>query len=468
MDEDIFFTPATALAIAIRRKSLSPVELVDALFERIAKLNPVLKAFIVLTEEAARDQARRAEQAVMAGDALGPLHGVPVTIKDFIDVAGLATTYGSHIFKDNVVARDAVVVERVRAAGAIVIGKTTAPDFGWKATGDSRLTGDARNPWSLAHTPGGSSAGAAASVAAGLGPLAVGTDGAGSIRVPASFCGIVGFKASYGRVPQPGQSPAQTSHTGPMARTVADAALLLKVLAGPVGCDPVTLPMPPEDYPALLDAGIAGRRIAYSPDLGFATGIDPEVAARCHEAALALADAGAIVEEATPNWGDPSPIMLDMWPAIWAGRVGDRLEAFRDRLDPGLVACTEEGLRQPPETFVRAQMRRVTWCEQTYRFFERYDFLLTPSVAVPALEIGRLQPRGAREHPWNWLSWAPFSFPFNLAWNPAITVPAGHADDGRPIGLQIVGRRLDDTGVLQAAAAFEQIRPWAQLRPAVR
>ena len=464
-NEDLCFTPAAELAALIRARKLSPVELTDIVLDRLHALEPKLNAFITITDDQARIDARRAEQAVMDGETLGPLHGVPMGLKDFIETKGVRTTFGSHLMVDNVPKQDSVVAARVRAAGGIFLGKTMGPDMGWKATGDSILTGSSHNPWSLDHTPGGSSSGACATVAAGIGTLTVGTDGAGSIRIPASFCGVFGLKPSYGRVPQPGQSPTNGSHTGPIGRTVADGALLLKVIAGPHESDPATLQAAPKDYPALLETGVAGKRMAWSLDLGFAEMMDPEVADLCAKAARAFEDTGAIVEEATPDWGNPMPIIRDFWPALWAGRIGHAIEEFRDRLDPGLVACAEVGLRQRPETFFKAQMERVAFCERTHHFFERYDFLLTPTVAVPALKIGRIVPDGCPDHPWDWLSWCPFGFPFNLTWHPAATVPAGFTRDGRPVGLQIVGRRFDDLGVLQASAAFERVRPWAQVRP---
>jgi aspartyl-tRNA(Asn)/glutamyl-tRNA(Gln) amidotransferase subunit A len=464
-DGELCFAPVTQLTAMMRRRQLSPVELTDIVLKRQQALQPKLNAFVTVLADQARAEAKSAEAAIMRGDALGPMHGLPIGIKDFIDVKGVRTTFSSYLFENNVAGDDAVVVKRVRAAGAIIIGKTGGSDNGWKATGDSPLTGTIRNPWSLEHTPGGSSSGAAASVAAGIGPMAIGTDGAGSIRIPASFSGIFGMKPSYGRVPQPGQSPLQGSHTGPMSRTVADSALLLKVIAGRHDSDPSTLQGPPDDYPLFLQRGIAGKRMAWSPDLGFARRVHPEVAAACANAARAFEECGAIVEETSPDWGDPMPFMLDFWPAVWAGRIGDRLAEFRDRLDPRLVLCAEEGLRQPPATLFRAMVKRVAFCERIYRFFERYDFLLTPSVAVPALRLGLIAPEDFPEHPWDWLCWSPFSFIFNLSWNPAATVPAGFTGDGRPIGLQIVGRHFDDLGVLQAASAFEQLRPWSHLRP---
>ena len=304
-NEDLCFTPAAELAALIRARKLSPVELTDIVLDRLHALEPKLNAFITITDDQARIDARRAEQAVMDGETLGPLHGVPMGLKDFIETKGVRTTFGSHLMVDNVPKQDSVVAARVRAAGGIFLGKTMGPDMGWKATGDSILTGSSHNPWSLDHTPGGSSSGACATVAAGIGTLTVGTDGAGSIRIPASFCGVFGLKPSYGRVPQPGQSPTNGSHTGPIGRTVADGALLLKVIAGPHESDPATLQAAPKDYPALLETGVAGKRMAWSLDLGFAEMMDPEVADLCAKAARAFEDTGAIVEEATPRLGQP-------------------------------------------------------------------------------------------------------------------------------------------------------------------
>lgn len=467
MTQELRYATAVDLARLVRTRAVSPVELIEDFLRLADVLEPRLNTFVTLDVDGARAQAKQAEVAVLSGDELGPLHGVPMSVKDFLHVRGMPTRFGSRLSDAAPAAQDSVVVARARAAGAVIVGKTTAPDYGWKATSDSPLTGNTRNPWNPLMTAGGSSSGAAAGVAAGLGPLTIGTDGAGSIRIPAAFCGVFGMKASYGRVPQAGQSPASTSHTGPISRTVADSALLLRIIAGPHGSDPVTLEGEPADYLDGLERGIAGKRIAYSPDLGFITRIDREVAATCYRGARALDEAGAHVEDVSVDWGDPMAFMLDLWPAIWAGRIGDQLAKHRDEFDPGVVACAEEGMRQAPNTFVRAQMRRVEYCERTYRLFEDYDFLVTPTVGVPAFEVGRLQPPGYPEHPWDWFSWAAFSFPFNLSWYPAATVPAGFTADGRPIGLQIVGRRFDDLGVLQAARAFEVIRPWEQVRPAL-
>ena len=465
--EELCFTPAVELARMIREREVSPVEVTRTVLERAEALEPSLNAFVILMAEQAMADARAAESAVQSGAALGPLHGVPVTIKDFNDIKGLPTCYGSNVMKNNIARDDSIVVKRLREAGAIVIGKTTGPDFGWKALGDSPLTGVTRNPWNTDHTPGGSSSGAAATIAAGVAPLALGSDGAGSIRVPAAFCGIVGLKPTLGRVPFPNQAPGYIAHNGPMTRTVADAALMLGVMAGPHGSDPLSCEGPAEDYLGKLQQGVQGLRVAWSPDLGFAKRVHPEVARIAEDAARAFGKLGCTLEDATPPWPSPKPIIDDIWSAGMAGRHGRYLAQFEQQMDPGLVACIRHGQAQPPDTLAQAQIRRTEWSQQTYPFFEQYDLLLTPSVAVPALKVNTLLPEDWEPHAWDWIEWAPFSFPFNLNGYPAITVPAGFTSDGLPVGLQIVSRRFNDLGVLQAAAAFEAACPWAQHRPAL-
>src|SRR2546427_2383795 len=298
---DLCFTPATDLVTMIRTKQLSPVELTRAVLDRIEHLNPKLNAFCTLTADAALERAREAEAAVMRGEALGHLHGVPFSIKDLAFTKGVRTMSGSHIFATRVPDTDAPFVRRLHAAGGIMLGKTTSPEFGWKALGDSPLTGITRNPWNTAMTTGGSSAGAAAAAAAGLGPLAHGSDGAGSIRIPSSFCGVYGLKPSYGRVPMwPISNNDYASHNGPMTRTVADAALMLSVMAGPDDWDKSALDAPPADYVGRLGDGVRGLRVAFSADLD-GLRVDPDVAAIGGKAARAFQDLGAVVAGAQPG-----------------------------------------------------------------------------------------------------------------------------------------------------------------------
>ena len=465
---DLCYTPATELLSLIRTKALSPVELCRAVLERIERLNPRLNACCAITADTALDTARRAEQAAARGEPLGPLHGIPFTIKDLAFTRGVRTMSGSFIFEHRVTDVDAPYVRRLKEAGGVMIGKTTTPEFGWKALGDSPLTGITRNPWNPGMTSGGSSAGAAVAAAAGLGPIHQGSDGAGSIRIPSSFCGIYGFKPTYGRVPMwPVSNTDSTSHTGPMTRTVADAALMLAVMAGADDWDRTSLDGAPADYVGRLTEGIKGLRVAWSPDLG-GLRVDAEVAAVAKQAALAFPELGCVVEEvADPRFADTHEMVRSMWNAHYAGNFGRYLTEWRDRMDPGLVAAIEDGFRYSAAHYVEMRGRKFAHSDSVRALFDTYELLLTPSVSVTAFEVGRLNPAHFPQHDWDWFPWASFSYPFNFTGQPAASVPAGFTPSGMPVGLQIVGRRCADLTVLQASAAFEQARPWARKRPAV-
>ena len=463
---ELGFTAATELARQIRTKALSPVELARAVIERIERLNPKVNAFCTLLADAAMNSAREAEAAVVKGSALGPLHGIPFSIKDLAFTKGVRTMGGSFIFEHRVPDADAAFIPRLQKAGGIFLGKTTSPEFGWKALGDSPLTGISRNPWNTAMTTGGSSAGAGAAVAAGLGPLHQGSDGAGSIRIPASFCGIFGFKPSYGRVPMwPASNNDYSSHNGPMTRTVADAALMLSVMAGPDDRDRTCLDAAPDDYVGKLQRDLKGMRVAYSPDLGAGLRVDPDVATLVRAGVLAFEDLGCVVEEVKPGFADTHEMIRLMWSAHEAGNRGPFLKQWRERMDPGLVACIEDGLRVSLVDYIQMRDRKFAFWDSVRPLFERYELLLTPSVSVTALEVGRLNPAHFPQHAWDWFPWASFSYPFNFTGQPAATVPAGFTAAAMPVGLQIVGRRFDDLTVLQASAAFEAARPWAARRP---
>jgi len=466
-DADLCYTPATELLALIRAKKLSPVELAEAVLARIERLNPSLNAFCTLVPDAARAAAARAEAAVTSGAPLGPLHGVPFTIKDLAFTAGIRTMGGSAIFEHRVPEADAPFVRRLKEAGGVMLGKTTTPEFGWKALGDSPLTGITRNPWNTGMTSGGSSAGAAVAAAAGMGALHQGSDGAGSIRIPSAFCGIYGLKPSFGRVPMwPASNTDSASHTGPMTRTVADAALMLSVMAGPDLFDRTALDAAPADYLARLDDGVARLRIAWSPDLA-GERVDPDVASVASQAALAFQGLGAIVEEVTPTFADSRRMIRCMWNVHQAGNYGQYLGEWRERMDPGFVAAIEDGLTYSGAEYVAMRGRKLAYWDSVRPLFERYDLVLTPAVSVAAFDVGRLNPRGWPDHPWDWFDWAPFSYPFNFTGQPAASVPAGFTPSGMPVGLQIVGRPWADLMVLQASRAFEQARPWAAKRPTV-
>jgi aspartyl-tRNA(Asn)/glutamyl-tRNA(Gln) amidotransferase subunit A len=339
---DLCYMPATEVAAAIKAKKLSSVEVVDAVLTRIDRLNPILNAYCAVTHEEARAAAKTAEAAVMRGGATGILHGVPVSIKDLIMTKGVRTTWGSKMFEQFVPDEDAPVVERLKGAGAIVLGKTNTPEFGFKGVTDNPVFGPTRNPWSLAHTPGGSSGGGTAAVAAGLGPLAVGTDGGGSIRIPCSCCSLFGLKPTLGRVAAaPTYGGLETlSHTGPMTRTVRDAALMMSAIAGPDARDLSSLPADGTDYVAEIDRGVQGLRLAWTPDWGYAP-VDPEVRRIAAAAAQRFNQAGCRVDEANPGFQSPEGPFHVLFSGSIAARLGDRLPEWRDRLDPGLVLMIE-------------------------------------------------------------------------------------------------------------------------------
>ena len=465
---DLVWLPALEVAALIRAKKVSPVEVVDAVLARIERVNPALNCFAAVTAEEARDAAVAAEVAVMTGETLGPLHGVPVSIKDLLFTRRVVTTGGSRLFADHVPEEDAVAVERLKGAGAIIIGKTTTPEFGHKAVTESPLLGITRNPWNPALTSGGSSGGAAVAVATGLGPLAVGTDGGGSIRVPASFCGIYGLKPSFGRVPQAPGFPGweNISHTGPMTRSVRDAALMLDVIAGPDDRDRYSLPATDRSFLAACGEGIAGLSVAWSPDLGYAR-VDPEVADLCAAAAERFESFGGHVEVVSPSWEDPEEMFRVTVAAETWSAWGDRLELDGDKMDRSFRAFLKFGGTITSQQLLRALRARNEFWTEVQRFLARFDLLITPTVAVPPFAVGRPGLNEINGEPSSPLGWMPFCFPFNLTGQPAASVPVGFTRAGLPVGLQIVGRRHVDHTVLAASAAFEAAQPWADRRPPI-
>ncbi len=467
-DDDLCFTPATDLVRMIRNRTVSPVEILRATLARAEALDARLNAICTPMFETALQEARAAEAAVMRGDHLGSLHGIPTTIKDLAFTKGVRTMGGSNLYRDRVPAVDHVHVERLREAGAILIGKTTVPELGWKGNGDSPVTGITHNPWKHGMNAGGSSAGAAVCAAAGIGSLHQGSDGAGSIRMPAAFCGVFGMKPSYGRIPYwPMPNNGAISHVGPITRTVADSALMLQAMAGPDDRDAASLDSQPDDFRGRLNEGVKGLRVAYSPDLGYLR-VDPEVAARVESAALTFEELGCAVEVVDPGWGDPIAMEHVLFAGGYAGMLGHLLDQWADRLDPGLLALTRHGMTYSAADYVRAQGERLQYYDKVHAFFQRHDLLLTPSLSVAAFDATRLIPEHWEQHPWDWLRWAGFSYPFNLTWLPAASCPCGFTSEGLPVGIQIVAGRLQDLRVLQASRAFEVARPWAHIRPTLR
>jgi aspartyl-tRNA(Asn)/glutamyl-tRNA(Gln) amidotransferase subunit A len=463
---ELCYMPALELAAAIKARQVSPVEVVEAVLARIERLNPKLNAYCTLTTEAARTAAQEAESAVMRRDALGALHGVPVSIKDLVATKGVRTTYGSKLYEHFIPDEDAPVVERLKQAGAIILGKTNTPEFGHKGVTDNPVFGLSRNPWSLDHTPGGSSGGGAAAVAAGMGPLAVGTDGGGSIRIPCSCCGIYGLKATLGRVPAaPTFGGLDTlSHTGPMTRTVRDAALMLMAIVGADPRDPGSLPHDGADFLADIERGIKGLRVGWTPDWGYAA-LDPQVRQITEAAAKRFVELGCRVEEANPEFSDPDRAYGILSSATTAARLAEQFDEWRDRFDRSLVPQIEYGRRWAAVDFVQAANLRRTLNDAFRKFFSYYDLLLTPTLAAPPLPVGVDDYRQIGGRNVGARGWIAFTFPLNLTGLPAATVPCGWTPEGLPVGLQIIGPRLAEALVLRASAAFEALAPWVDKRP---
>ncbi len=472
---ELGYMTAYQLRRHIAEKEVSPVLVIEATLSRIDRYNDALGAFITVCSDLAMEQAREAEQAVMRGEELGPLHGIPVPIKDLESVRGIRFTHGS-IPGEEVGTTDALCVERVRAAGGIIIGKTNTPEYGYAGTTENRVYGSCRNPWNTGRTSGGSSGGSAAAVAAGLTAMAQGSDGGGSVRIPSSFTGIYGIKATQGRIPRrhvdaQSWSPINNSSVGPMTRTVRDAAILMRCLAGPSSdAEYGTLDERPPDFEAAIGRGVRGLKIALSVDLGGAV-VDRQVVEKVQSAARFFEEQGAAVEEADFKADDPEDqfrTFFDFFCARGYVSYGGLVEEAesRDQLTDYFCHCLEHGRSLSAADFISALNKIGRYRAYVSAFFDRYDLLLAPTTAVSAFPIGEppLEIGGRLcSHPdWDFFPFTPL---FNLTGNPAASVPCGFSEDGLPIGLQIVGRLRDEETIIAASAVFEEGRPWAEKQP---
>jgi len=459
---DLTFTPATELRDLIRSRRASPVEILELVLARAEAVQTRLYPFVTIDAEAARAAARTAEAAVMQQAPLGALHGIPISIKDLEPTRGLRTTYGSKFSEHHVPTYDSIVVERVRAAGGVIFAKTNTPSYGHKDSCDNLLMPPTRNPWNPDRTSGASSGGAAVAVAVGAGPLAHGTDGAGSIRIPAALCGVFGLKPAFGRIAAWPNADiwAARSHSGPMTRTVRDAGMLLDVLAGPDPRDPMSLDATDENFLAACEPGdLTGLKVAWSADFGYAT-VDAEVRQVAETAARRFTELGCTVEAVDPGWDDPAPWAETLWHMNMAARFSDQLDEHPDWIDPTLRTMIEAGRRLSGLEAGRAQVARTAFYNQAQQFMQRFDLLLTPQmpcVAWPA--------EGAATASESIFNHLPFTFPFNGTGWPAASVPCGFNTEGLPIGLQIVAPWRQDGLCLRAAAAFEALQPWQARRP---
>jgi aspartyl-tRNA(Asn)/glutamyl-tRNA(Gln) amidotransferase subunit A len=464
LDED-----ATTLAALVRSGEVSAQEIAQAALERMEQREPQIQAFCTVTPELTLQQAAAIDAKRARGEALGAFAGVPLAVKDLICTAGVKTTSGSAAYADFIPEEDDITVERLLAADAVLLGKTTAPEFGYSGVGHNPLFPSPRNPWDLSKTPGGSSAGSGAALAARLCPIALGSDGGGSVRIPAAHCGVYGLKASMGRVPlwpgcrderYPGVSSWESlEHIGPMTRTVRDSALMMSVMAGPDMRDRHSIPCNDVDWLAALQKPLSGLRIAFSADFGYIA-VDPEVRDVVTQAARRFArELGAELDEVDPGIADEGATFAALV-AFESDLTGMRemQHELGSRMSPHLAAMLQREWRA--ETFTDANTTRKKLCNQMWRFMQRYDLLLSPTLAVPPFPLNMQGPEiidGRMVRSDHWLS---FCFPFNFTGQPAASVPAGFTASGLPIGMQIVGRHLDDGLVLAASAAFERIQPW--------
>ena len=466
---DICFSSAVELAARIRRRELSAREVMAAFLSQIERLNPRVNAIPTLLPERAEAGAEAADRALAAGEATGALHGLPIAIKDLVATRGIRTTFGSPIYAGHVPDQDEIIVERLRSAGAIIIGKTNTPEFGAGSQTFNPVFGKTRNPYDLERTCGGSSGGAAVAIACGMLPIADGSDLGGSLRNPASFCNVVGFRPSPGRVPQ---WPAEDlweplSVQGPIARSVADAALLLSAIAGPDPRVPIAIEEPGEVFRAPLERDFAGTRVAWSPDLGRYE-VEPEVVEVCERSLPVLEDLGCSVECAHPDLrgADETFQVLRAWKTA-AGREAD-YRAHRDRMKDTVIWNIERGLPLTGLDVARAIATRSALFQRAFEFFETYEYLVLPAVQVLPFSI---------DVPWvreingktmeTYIDWMGLCYAITVTGLPAVSVPCGFSREGLPVGLQIVGRHHRDFAVLQLAHAFEQATGHGRRRPEI-
>ena len=471
MKTDLTFASAVELAKLYRARRASPLEVMKALLARIDAVNPRVNAIVTLARDAALWEARRATAALKRGASLPPLFGIPVGIKDVTQTRGLRTTFGSKLFEDHVPDEDALVVERLRAAGAIVIGKTNTPEFAFGPNTTNAVFGATRNPWDLSRTSGGSSGGSAAGLATGMFPLAQGSDLGGSLRGPAAFCGVVGFRTTPGLIPRHPSTLAWDTYSvdGPMARTIADTALMLSVMAGPDDRAPISYEVDTRELvQAVRKPSVKDARIAWTQDLGGIVMVDREVRAVFARAVGVFRSAGARVEEACPDMSDIPEIVRTSRGLLMVARHAEKLEKHRDVLQAGLVENTEQGLALTPREIAQGEVARTRQWHRVREFLAERDVWIMPTMAVPAFPVEHPHVMEIDGKPVGKAMQRSFlTYAFSVLGLPAISIPCGFTPGGLPIGLQIVGKRRGEAAVLRAAAAFEAVHPWAQHIPPV-
>ncbi len=465
--EEICFMSACEMLKAIKNQELSSLEITETIIERIEKVNPIINAYCTPTFDLAREMAKKADDAVKKGEILGSLHGIPTSIKDLNLTKGIRTTFGSKIYENYIPDEDNVCVTRLKEAGIVILGKTNTPEFGYAGITDNKIFGPTKNPWNLYRTSGGSSGGAAAAVSSGISPLALGSDGGGSIRHPATFCGVYGIKPQYGRVPEYPKRGVSffLSQRGPIVRYVEDAALMLDVLKGPYELDRNTLPRQNINYFESIKEKPDKLKIGYTLNLGYAKIIDSDVEKCIVDSVQKFESLGWSIEPANLKLKNLFFAFVTLYTVCYAYNFKPYLEKWRDKLDPDLLKLIDAGMTYSGLNVMKAMAQRIKFYEKMCNVFRKYDILITPTVAIPAFELGMMFPPTINGKGVGPTSWMPFTFPFNMTGHPAATIPCGWSKEGLPIGMQIIGPRFDELTVLQVSKAFEEIAPWQDKKP---
>ncbi|MFX0060098.1 MAG: amidase [Candidatus Hodarchaeota archaeon] len=467
-EEDICFMSAYDMREAIKSQELTSQEITETIIERIERINPLINAYCTPTFDLAREMAKKADEAVKKGGKLPLLNGIPTSIKDLVMIKGIRTTFGSKIYENFIPEEDEEVIKRLKSAGSVFLGKTNTPEFGHVTVTFNLIFGETKNPWNLKRTSGGSSGGAGAAVASGISPLALGSDGGGSIRVPSSLCGIFGFKPTYGRVPKYpriGLEFYTMDHYGPMTRFVKDAALMLDVMKGPHIGDRQSLPKENINYIDTIDEKPSKLKIGYSLSLGLAKALDPEVERAVLNSIHKFENFGWTTEEVNIKMRKAENAFYTFATVGTAYDFKNKLDEWRDKITPGLVKQIEVALPMTAMNLQLALSQRLACDEEMYKFFKNYDILITPTTAIPAFELGSVGPSKIGDKTISHSGWYPFTYPFNLTQTPAASIPCGWSSEDLPIGMQLVGKRYHESTVLQVSKAFEEIAPWQDKRP---
>jgi aspartyl-tRNA(Asn)/glutamyl-tRNA(Gln) amidotransferase subunit A len=466
--EDICFMSAYNMRETIKSQELTSQEITETIIERIQNINPITNAYCTPTFDLARQMAKEADEKVKKGEKLPLLNGIPTSIKDLVLIQGVRTTFGSKLYENFIPEEDEEVVKRLRKAGSVILGKTNTPEFGHVTVTFNLIFGETKNPWNIERTSGGSSGGAASAVASGISPLALGSDGGGSIRIPSCLCGIFGLKPTYGRIPKYpriGVGFYTMDHYGPMTRYVKDAALMLDVMKGPHLGDRLSLPKDNINYINVIDEKPSKLKIGYNLSLGLAKALDPDVEKVVLNSIDKFSTFGWTTEEARIKMRKAENAFYTYGTVGAAYDYGNKLDEWRDRMTPGFVKQIEVALPMTAMNLQRALSQRLDCDEEMYKFFQNYDLLITPTTAIPAFELGSVGPSKIGDKAISHSGWYPFTYPFNLTQLPAASIPCGWSSENLPIGMQIIGKRFDESTVLQVSKAFEEIAPWQDKRP---